>query len=396
MAERRAAWWRVALAASAIAAGVGCGSGGSGNADSGAGGDAGDDADAGGSIDAPGGDATEVADAGGDSDAGGNPATLERLFAVTITDPWVADTTPVELTQRLDGLVGAGGRLPTARVVFDEGVDQVFMTYGIDASAYVEVVQNIGAHARVMGELLDSFYVGDYSATQYRARACEYRATLGHLVDIWEIGNEVNGEWLGSQLIAKLQTATEVFTADTAGFATLCPGFALQAAEKPFDIALTLYYNGTYNGGVASSDNCWELPDNAMLQWASTNFATPGAVGTEAIAPHLDYVLVSYYEDDCEGIQPEWQAVFDSLGEVFTDAKLGIGECGTTSAAQKVAYAERYYAGMDSSAPAMANMAVDHPRFVGGYFWWYFSDDMTNEAFFTVLQDALASPFWNP
>lgn len=357
--------------------------------------------DAAGALDASADDAgtdpdAHLHDAGRPPDAGGDAATAERIFGVTITDPWIAESTPLPLTQRLDGLVGPQGRRPTARVVLDEGVDQVFSTYGTDASAYVAPVTNIAAHAVVMGELLDSFYVADYSVAQYRARACEYRATLGHLVDLWEIGNEVNGEWLGEAVIDKLAAATEVFVAAPAHFGSLCPGFQLQPAEKPVRIVLTLYYNGTYNDGVASQDNCWDQPEHAMEAWTQAHFATAGAVGTEVIKPHLDYVLVSYYEDDCDSIQPAWQDVFDALGDVFPGAKLGIGECGTTNTAQKALYAERYYLGMDSSAPELTNMVVDHPRYVGGFFWWYFSDDLTNEPVYAVLQRALDSPFWNP
>jgi len=322
------------------------------------------------------------------------PGRLSPVFGVTVSDPWVAQSPGSELESRLAGLVGSGGRLPTVRVVFDEGVDQVFLTYGFDASAYMEPLSNLRPQARIMGELLDSFYVTDYEVDQYRARACEYRATLGHLVDIWEIGNEVNGEWLGPGLLDKLVAATQVLVAEGPAFETLCPGFVLQAAERPFELALTLYYNGTYNGGIPSADNCWSDPDHAMEHWVTQHFQSAGALGTESIAPHLDYVLVSYYEDGCEDLQPIWQDVFDQLGEVFGEAALGIGECGTRAANDKVHYVERYYHGMDSVDPALANMAVDHPRYVGGLFWWYFSEDLTNEPFYTALQQALDNPFW--
>jgi hypothetical protein len=79
----------------------------------------------------------------------------------------------------------------------------------------------------------------------------------------------------------------------------------------------------------------------------------------------LDFVFVSYYEDDCNGAQPDWQAVFDKLGLMFPQAKIGIGECGTKHEDKKEAYIKRYY-----------TMNIAHPRYVGGYFWWYFVDDM--------------------
>jgi hypothetical protein len=279
-------------------------------------------------------------------------------------------------------------------VVFDEGIDRVFLAGGLDASAYVEPVGNIAPHAFVMGELLDSLYVGGYDVDQYRARACEYRGTLGQLVELWEIGNEVNGEWLGEGVLEKLAAAAEVFAADAAGFATLCPGFTLRADERPFRIAMTFYYNGPYDGGVPTAGNCWSDPGHAMERWVDDGFATAGAVGTERIAPYLDVVLVSYYEDDCDGIQPEWGPVFEHLGTVFPGAALGFGECGTENAAAKAAYVERYYEGMDLANPEYGNMHVAHPRFVGGFFWWYFSDDFAVPAVYGALVDALGGTFW--
>jgi hypothetical protein len=330
-----------------------------------------------------------------DPDAGADAGIDDRVFGVTVTDPWVAESPDCELNTRLDGLVSDGGRRPTARVVFDEGIDQVFLNGGLDASAYVELVENISPHAIVMGELLDSLYVEDYDVSQYRLRACEYRATLGHLVDIWEIGNEVNGEWLGDDVLEKLATATEVFTATTGAFESACPGFDVQLDEKPFQVALTFYYNGPYDGGIPTGNNCWSEAPHAMNFWVDEGFASEGAIGTEQIVPYLDLVLVSYYEDDCDGIQPQWSPVFDHLGDIFPGAALGFGECGTEDETSKVGYVERYYQGMDLPNPEYANMHVDHPRFVGGYFWWYFNEDMGDPDVYGALEAALDGPFWS-
>ncbi|MBI5488436.1 MAG: hypothetical protein HY905_13975 [Deltaproteobacteria bacterium] len=358
-------------------------------------GDDGEDAEVGGD-----GDADDGGDGGdGDSDDGGGTdgdaaEVAGRIFGGTVTDPWAAEAPGGALGTALDGLVGAGGRRPTARVVFDEGIDRIFRSGGLDASVYVPLVGSIASHAVVMGELLDSLYVGDYDLDQYRLRACEYRATLGHLVDSWEIGNEVNGEWLGSGVLEKLAAAADVFAADAAGFAAACPGFALRPDEKAFGLALTFYYNGPYDGGVPTADNCWSDASHAMERWVDDGFAAPGALGTERIAPVLDLVLVSYYEDDCEGLQPEWGPVFDHLGEVFPGAALGFGECGTQVAGSKVAYVRRYYQGMDLPDAEFANMHVDHPRFVGGFFWWYFSDDLADADVYGGFVEALSGPFW--
>ncbi|MDD5361071.1 MAG: T9SS type A sorting domain-containing protein [Ignavibacteria bacterium] len=229
---------------------------------------------------------------------------------------------------------------PTTRIVFDEFVA---------ATDYTAAVNTIHNYSFIMGELLDSYYVKQYTLATYTARANEYLSTLGTKVDIWEIGNEINGEWLGtiSDVVAKMDTAYSIF----------------KAANKKTE--LTLYYN----------KDCWSNSKNEMFYWVNTNVKTKLRNG-------LDYVLVSYYEDDCNGLQPDWQKVFDSLHVLFPNAKLGIGECGTTTTSNKEAYITRYY-----------KMNITTPNFVGGYFWWYFHQDCVpyTSALWTTFNNSISN-----
>ena len=229
----------------------------------------------------------------------------------------------------------------TARVVFDENVP---------ASDYVHAVQKISQVSYVMGEILDSAYVKQYSVDAYKARAVEYVGALGGFVDIWEVGNEINGEWLGdtATVVAKMTSAYDVVK--TNGYRT----------------ALTLYYN----------QDCWSRADHEMFAWAGANVP-------DRMKQGLDFVLVSYYEDDCNGLQPDWKAAFSRLHAMFPGALIGFGETGTRRAARKSAYVTRYY-GMD----------VDVPNYVGGYFWWYFAEDMVprTKPLWRTLADAMALP----
>jgi hypothetical protein len=229
-------------------------------------------------------------------------------------------------------------RKPTTRIVFDEW---------IAASTYVNAVNQIHPVSFIMGELLDSYYMSQYNLSQYAARSYEYLNALGGTVDIWEVGNEINGEWLGNtpDVVAKMDTAYKVF----------------KAANKK--TALTLYYN----------KNCWSNPQNEMFRWTVNNVPSYMKTG-------LDYVFVSYYEDDCNGLVLNWQQIIDSLGKIFPNAKLGIGECGTVNAANKASYITRYY-----------TTAVSHPRWVGGCFWWYFRQDCVpyTNTLWSVLNNAI-------
>ena len=212
---------------------------------------------------------------------------------------------------------------PTTRVVFDEWVA---------ATYYKTPVTQINSVSYVMGEILDSFYVSQYSVDQYNARTTEYLDTLGNLVDIWEVGNEVNGEWLGtvSSTVAKITGAYNLVKARGAR------------------TELTLYYN----------QDCWMYPWEEMFGWARANIP-------DYMKQGLDLVLVSYYEDDCNGLQPDWPTVFQKLAVMFPNSKIGFGETGTTNSAKKAEYINRYY-----------NMQINLPNYIGGYFWWYFNQDM--------------------
>lgn len=214
-------------------------------------------------------------------------------------------------------------KTPTTRIVFDEWVP---------ASNYRNATVKIRNVSYVMGEILDSYYVRQYSVAQYLARTREYLSTLGDVVDIWEVGNEINGEWLGKNddVVAKMTGAYDI----------------VKAAGKITE--LTLYYN----------KDCWSRSSNEMFTWAQNNIPARMKQG-------LDYVLVSYYEDDCNGLQPDWPTVFKRLQAMFPNSKIGLGEVGTKDPAKKATYINRYYP-----------MTINQPNYVGGYFWWYFKQDM--------------------
>ncbi len=241
------------------------------------------------------------------------------IFGVTIDDPWTNTT----------GIMDAFDshcQKPTSRIVFDENVA---------ATDYTDAVNQIATKAFIMGEILDSYYVNTYTVQAYLNRTTEYLDEFENVVDIWEIGNEINGDWLGTtaDVVQKMEGAYNL----------------VKARNKP--TALTLYYN----------NSCYyNHPENEMFTWVNANVPN-------AMKQGLDYVLVSYYEDDCENVvltEAEWQAVFDNLHTIFPNSKLGMGECGTTDPTKKADYINRYY-----------RMDITTPNYIGGYFWWYYATD---------------------
>lgn len=253
-----------------------------------------------------------------------------RLYGVTLDD-----------VSNISGILNALNhhyKKMTARVVFDEWVA---------ASYYTQPCAQIHNSGFIMGELLDSYYFSQYDYNQYVSRVNEYLGALGNTVDIWEVGNEVNGEWLGNidSVAAKIYAAYNL----------------VKAQNKKTE--LTLYYNF----------NCWSNSRNEMFHWVNTYLPSQMKTG-------LDYVLVSYYEDDCNGYQPNWQKVFDSLHVIFPNSKLGMGECGTTISGSKASYITRYY-----------TMNISTPKYIGGYFWWYYYEDCIpyTNALWDTLDNAL-------
>lgn len=279
----------------------------------------------------------------GGSGATGGAGAPEWIWGVTI------DAT--EPLPDITAALGKHAKKPTTRIVFDELVP---------ASDYQASATAIHGVSFVMGELLDSFYVSQYAPADYVKRAEEYVSLLGPVVDIWEIGNEINGEWLCGQ------QASSCSPAQTAEVVAKIEGAFDVVQKAGGKTALTLYLN----------QDCWSSPDNEMFTWASKN--VPNQLRQE-----LDYVFVSYYEDDCNDLQPDWLAVFAQLAALFPNSKLGIGECGTAQVAKKAEWVERYY-----------TLKLPEPRFVGGSFWWYYRQDMVphSEPLWGVLDGIMAAP----
>ncbi len=220
-------------------------------------------------------------------------------------------------------------------------ITRVYFNVKEPASYYAATVRGLHPVSYVMGELLDSSDSRRIATASYHKHVQSYVATLASSVDVWEIGNEVNGNWTGrySKVEAKLTDAYDDVT--SAGGRS----------------ALTLYYN------VGCGDGPKELDPIAFSQRYVPNPVRQG----------LDYVLLSYYEGDCNGIRPTaatWTAYFTRLHALYPHALVGFGEVGMDRPATvaTLATAEsimRSYYGLD----------INLPYYVGGYFWWYYDED---------------------
>ena len=275
-----------------------------------------------------------------------------------VTHPDTAGDTTVTLRTRLYGItldavephaaivqsLSALPVKPWVRVVLDEFAKPSDYVAPLDALA--------AAGIPVMAELLDSQFVKDCDVACYTQRAESFYAALGNRVAVWEIGNEINGEWLGTGAGDKVGAAYDVL------------------AAKGATMALTTYWCPSISKA------------GPMLPWLQANIP-------ERVRTGVAYVFISVYEADCS--QPNipaatWNTAFDALGALFPNAKLGFGEVGIGAKdgkelgtdAEKAAYLTRYY-----------TMAVTHPRYVIGGFWWFGRQDMVPAG--TPVWQALAA-----
>ena len=216
-------------------------------------------------------------------------------------------------------------------------VARIVMSYDVSPEEYRDLFKEVDKVAYIMATPVDSSEMKKYKNIEsYLRRFQKSYDILSEYVDIWEIGNEVNGEnWLGKnpQLIADKVYAAYNFIHN----------------EKKSLTALTSYYFSPGNQKISMNEWLIKYIPNDMKK-------------------NLDYVLVSYYEDDNDGFQPDWKDVFQKLKSIFPNSKLGIGECGNSdskaTAESKIKMINHYY-----------RMPRYTKNYIGGYFWWYWVQD---------------------
>ncbi|MGO9322299.1 MAG: hypothetical protein ACLQBY_16070 [Solirubrobacteraceae bacterium] len=269
---------------------------------------------------------------------GAGPALASTAAVPAAADAPIYGVTIDEITQ-LESLVSSLAALPfrpTTRVYFNVREP---------ASYYASALTQIDGVSSVMGELLDSSDEKSISTEAFQARVESYLHTLGSEVGIWEVGDEVNGNWTGSYPVvaAKLTEAYE------------------DVARTGAATALTLYAN---NFGP---ENCGDGPaELTPLQFAQQYVPSQVADG-------LDYVFLSYYPTECHQRKPSSEEVasyMQQLHAVFPGAALGFGEVGLPRPVKRstVKKAERIMKWAYSLKPGL-------PYYVGGYFWWYGAED---------------------
>lgn len=271
-----------------------------------------------------------------------------NLYGITIENP-----------QQIDKIVESIKNLswkPTVRIVF-QAEDS-------NPSTYIAYLQKLKPYATIMGEILDSEAMQDMSEPVYQKRVNDYVGQLDQYVDIWEIGNEINGSWLGDN---NLRSRNVGYAYD-----------AVRAKNKP--TALTTWFD---------PPSCVD-PSYEMIKWNKQYIP-------ERVKSGVSYALVSYYGSSCKSYNQQvngsphtwddfehlttsqWTTVFQNMRSVFPSAKLGFGEVGyqndtpafegpgntKMSDIEKVRLIKEYY-----------GLKISIPGYIGGYFYWEGSQDL--------------------
>lgn len=207
---------------------------------------------------------------------------------------------------------------PTVRIVFDPGMDP---------SDYEFAVTRIGTVADIMASPVDSSWAARIDLEAYTKRFMDYYHTLSHLVDIWEVGNEINGDWQASDIALRVKNVNGLIKA-LGGKTHLC------------------FYG---------ADNLQSFTNDALTTdtFHPTDFTSVG---------------ISYYEQDNDWKEYNWTGNLNELSTKFT-GDIVISECGVAQKAKKAKLLNHYYGNQWNSLLAQV------PRFKGGGYWWYGRND---------------------
>ncbi len=239
----------------------------------------------------------------------------------------------------IDKVVAAEKSLPqrpTTRVYFDVSEP---------ATYYASAVPLLHTVSRVMGELLDSSDAISISTTAFQTRVEDYLATLGSSVDLWEIGNEVNGNWTGPYATgaAKIDEAYR------------------DVAATGGKTALTLYAN-EYGPDHCGDGDAELTPVQYAQQYVP-----------RSVRDGLTDVFESYYPTQCGNTYPtdaQAAAEMRSLHSLFPHARVGFGEVGLPRPVTL-----RTRATGESVMQWAYGLDPGLPYYIGGYFWWYALED---------------------
>jgi len=246
--------------------------------------------------------------------------------------------------------------------------------YSRDAVYYATFTQQAYANSYIMAMPFDSTA---FAAETPNGAATKARAMLqasDAYIDIWEIGNELNGGWLGTDATVPSASALSNTIQKCLNIYDAVKAYSTRTSPRALT-AICFFYEGE----PASANNCIDTTNNgnSMFTWIDYQFQMGVAAGSrnagsERIRLGVDYVLVSWYPYGCSSYanqnQADWNWIFAQLKTRFPQARVGFGELGTATVAgfteaRNEELVNKYY-------PLHQTVAMPDGYCLGGY-WWY-------------------------
>jgi hypothetical protein len=211
-------------------------------------------------------------------------------------------------------------------------------------------------------------------------------------VDVWEVGNEVNGEWADEKYNDKTKKDESFKGNYKETIKKIDTVIKLVPNEKP--LALTVSY----------MPDCGEWKDNAMETWIK-HFK-------KETTDKIDYVLISYYEDKCEykvlnADDPNEinDKVIKPLRTVFKNQFIGFGETGYAvdetdpDSSENCPDNQNCYCRKGGNPPRKSKISqmqryygfkATDDKYIGGGFWWNGGEDYLVADFLAALKNQFA------
>jgi hypothetical protein len=255
----------------------------------------------------------------------------------------------------------------TVRIVMPIGCEngnncdptEIKLTNKLDKK-YIDLIKRIKDEnlAKVMAEVVDSDVESSSkcfkgldkvaAVANYLERTKKLYDKLGQYVDIWEIGNECNGDWVGGNFIgaannnqrrkivvAEMKVAYDFLTAKKTEIEK--SNKQTGKNEKVPQTAITFYFSG-----VDKKRHSYENINDEMMGWIKGEGAHFLDDKKNKITfTNLDYLLVSYYPEDnfyeeSNGKQTpivltakDWVEIFATIKANYSPTtKFGLGEVG--------------------------------------------------------------------
>jgi len=208
---------------------------------------------------------------------------------------------------------------------------------------------------KILALHVDSSYDKSLSRAQYLQRFQDYHNTFPTQIDAWDVGNEVNGSWLSTDIACKV--------ADTAAY--------LKSVNQV--VALTLFWQ-------LNTD----IPDRSMFNWARANLPA-------SVRQNIDvYLLSTYVEQAPMGLA--FDQIMTEMQNEFPGKLIGFGELGFWEKNQSFWWAfsqtDPGVTGRHEAERQFYNALLGYNNSITGGFWWYYVENFPGDS---VFQSNLAA-----